>query len=219
MHRELATHPAWQRNARARLLASTTFAAILLATFVAFARFPDDGTAPIGLEVFLVPEAEPVAPLPEPLQPIEIPEPVVREDPLSIPVPHPAEEPVEELQRAPTDWYAQMPDVAATVVASQNEVHSVNPMFDAKRREAAVKFAPSRAPVDRPIWDNVEIDQTGRRILVSGDCHRVLDEPSAARYELYETFFQYFAYCSPYKRPPKELPWVDEIRQQYAYLE
>lgn len=29
---------------------------------------------------------------------------------------------------------------------------------------------------------------------------------------------QYITFCSKFKKAPKELPWIDEIREQYAYL-
>jgi hypothetical protein len=81
-----------------------------------------------------------------------------------------------------------------------------------------VKFAPSRAPQKRPIWENVERDQLGRRILVSGDCYRVVDDPSAVNNEIFRMFQQYMVYCSKQGSSPQELPWVEAIRDRYDYL-
>ncbi len=111
-----------------------------------------------------------------------------------------------------------MDDVVKATVAERQRVYSVNPAFDKKRRQAAVKFAPSEAPQKKPIWENVETDQLGRKILVSGDCYRVIDDPSAANYEIFRTFQQYIVYCrNPGTRPQKQ-PWVEDIRDRYDYL-
>lgn len=188
---------------------------MLLAALVSYAKFTGDAGVVPDLDVVLLPpEVEPV--VVEPLQPIDIPEPLVREGPL----PEPVAEPVDERpQDAPVDWYALMQDEVRNVVSSEKPAASVNPEFDARRREAAIKFAPSRAPVKTPIWENVEVDQLGRKFLVSGNCYRVIDDPSAANYDIFHALQQYITYCWYYKRPPKELPWVEDIREQYAYLQ
>ena len=81
---------------------------------------------------------------------------------------------------------------------------------------AAEQFRPSRAPVKKPIWENVETDQLGRKILVHGDCHRVIDDPNVGSNEIFRTFGQYIVFCSNYQRSPQELPWVDEIRDRFG---
>ncbi len=117
------------------------------------------------------------------------------------------------------DWYAEMDEVVAAVVAESQREYSVNPAFDAKRRAAAEQFRPSRAPVERPIWENVEIDQLGRKVLVHGDCQRVIDDPNVGSNEFFRTFGQYIVTCSHHQRSPQELPWVDEIRDRRVYLQ
>ena len=67
--------------------------------------------------------------------------------------------------------------------------------MDQKRRAAAEKFYASLAPEKKEIWDNVETDQLGRKILTAGDCYRIIDDPSAANYDLWREFQQYFVYC------------------------
>ncbi len=96
--------------------------------------------------------------------------------------------------------------------------YDVNPAFAEKRREAAVKFRPSAAPPRREIWDNVETDQLGRKILVYGVCHRVIDDYSAANYAIFREFQQHLVYCRYGGSAPQELPWVEEIRDDYLYL-
>jgi hypothetical protein len=104
-------------------------------------------------------------------------------------------------------------------VNEQQKTYSLNPVQDELRRQAAEKFRPSRAPVKKEIWENVEVDQLGRKILVSGDCHRVVDDPGATRQDAFREFHQFIVFCSKYKRTPKELPWVEEVRERYAYLQ
>jgi hypothetical protein len=112
-----------------------------------------------------------------------------------------------------------MDAVVADVVSGGQRVDSINPVFDAQRRHAAERFRPSRAPVEKPVWENVATDQLGRKILVSGDCHRVIDDPNVGSNEIFRTFGQFIVYCSNYKRSPQELPWVDEIRDRRVYLQ
>jgi hypothetical protein len=126
--------------------------------------------------------------------------------------------PPEQAEPVSRDWYAAMSEVAADVVESRGS-YSVNPAFDARRRAAAEQFRPSRAPVEKPTWENVERDQLGRRVLVHGDCERVIDDPNVGSNEIFRTFGQYMVSCSNYQRPGQELPWVDEIRDRRVYLQ
>lgn len=114
------------------------------------------------------------------------------------------------------DWYALIPQAAGAAVDKAAQVVSVNPSFDEKRRYAAVKFAASKAPHARPIWENVEKDALGRPVLWSGDCYRVLDDPNAGSRDAFETFGQYIATCIAASDAPQELPWVSEIRNRRA---
>lgn len=131
----------------------------------------------------------------------------------SIPLPA---APVTTTSREPTDWFAQIPDAAQELLDTLPREYSVNPGFDEKRRIAAEKYRPGRAPVERPIWENVEKDTLGRTVLVSGDCYRVLDDPNVGSREAFLTFGQYISTCAFHKRAPQELGFVSEIQNRRA---
>ena len=118
------------------------------------------------------------------------------------------------------NWHEFGTEIVKEIIANPPKQYTVNPPFDEKRRVAAIKFRPSEAPVKREIWDNVEKDQLGRTILRDGNRFRILDDPSGVNRDIFETFEQYMVFFTiPFaKAPPKELPWVNEIREQYAYL-
>ena len=119
----------------------------------------------------------------------------------------------------PTDWQALLEESAAEFARRPEEPDSLNPQVDERRRVAAEKFRPSKAPEKKFVWENVERDFLGRTILVSGDCHRVLDDPSAVYRDIFETFTQYFIFCGGSSYVGRELPWVAEVRQRHAYLQ
>jgi hypothetical protein len=118
------------------------------------------------------------------------------------------------------DWHEFGTEVIREMIANPERRYTVNPPFDEKRRIAASQFRPSDAPVKREIWDYVEKDQIGRTILRSGSFFRILDDPSAVNRDIFETFEQHMIFFSGSfaRAPPKQLPWVNEVRQQYAYL-
>jgi len=214
----LSERPSWQRKARPRLAASIALAVLLIAATIVLLRFEADVELRRELEVELLSSAAEAAP--KPLAKSE-PEPVPLEQPEESLMPVEAVGETPQLSEEPTpqrDWRAQIDEVAKAIVAEQQRAFSVNPAFDEKRRQAAVKFAPSRAPRKKPIWENVQTDQLGRKILVSGNCHRVIDDPSAVNYEIFRTFQQYIVYCTKQKVEPKELPWAEEIRNRHDYL-
>lgn len=222
MPSELATRPDWQRGSRPRLIAATALAAVLAGGFILLTEFKADEAPLEEIAVTLLAPRPPEA-LPAPEQALE---PLVVEETLRE-LPSLAESaeraaadtPPEAPQPAARDWYAAMEEVAADVVAGEQRSDSVNPVFDAQRRQAAEQFRPSRAPSDKPIWESVETDQLGRKILVHGDCHRVIDDPNVGSNEIFRTFGQYIVSCSNYRRPGRELPWVDEIRDRRVYLQ
>ena len=110
----------------------------------------------------------------------------------------------------------------AAAVAAADELErsaAVNPGMDEKRRMAAEKFYASLAPEKKEIWDNVETDQLGRKILWAGDCYRIIDDPSPATYEIWREFQQYFIYCRFGDSDPQILPWAEAIRDRYLYLQ
>ena len=221
MYSELATRPNWQRGSRTRLIASLGIAALLIATFIITTKFAKDPEPVAGIEVTLTqPRVNEVTEPPlEELDPLLVEE-TVRELPAltNLVTPVAPDAPPEEPEPVSRDWYTAMSEVAADVIESQGP-HSVNPAFDARRRAAAEQFRPSRAPVEKPTWENVERDQLGRRILVHGDCQRVIDDPNVGSNEFFRTFGQYIVSCSNYQRPGQELPWVDEIRDRRVYLQ
>ena len=222
MYRDLATHPDWQRGARKRLIASLAIAGSLIATFIITTKFASDEDATADFQLTLKPpEKEEPPRMPEqPLEPVLIEE-AERQLPALADLVEPAAQDVapEEPEPVLIDWYAEMEKVASEMAAEDQKTWSVNPALDAKRRAAADQFRPSRAPVKKPIWENVEVDQLGRKILVHGDCHRVIDDPNVGSNEIFRTFGQYIVFCSNYKRAPQELPWVDEIRDRRVYLQ
>ena len=118
------------------------------------------------------------------------------------------------------DWHEFGTEIVRKTIANPPREYTANPPFDEKRRLAAIKFRPSRAPVKREIWENVEKDQLGRTILRHENCFRVLDDPSGVNRDNFETYDQHIIFCTfaLAKAPPKELPWVNEVREQYAYL-
>lgn len=116
------------------------------------------------------------------------------------------------------DWETEKIIAVQNAIDEMEKTVSVNPNFDARRREAAIKFRPSEAPVKKEIWDYVEKDQIGRTILRDGNFYRVLDDPSAINRYAFETFDKYMVYWTYTKYVPKELPWVQEIRDSHAYL-
>ena len=222
MYSELATHPDWQRGSRTRLIASLAIAGFAIVTFIITTEFTADEDPVDELEVTLLAPPEVVAPeLPvEQIEPLIVEE-TVRELPelteiVESTVP---DDPPDEPAPVTPDWYAEMDEVVAAVVAEGQKTWSVNPTFDAKRRAAAEQFRPSRAPVKKPTWENVERDQLGRLVLVHGNCQRVIDDPNVGSNELFRTFGQYIVTCSNYKHVPKELPWVDEVRDRRVFLE
>lgn len=210
---------AWQRDARRRRAGSMAMAALAISAFILLVEFSSEPESLPEIEVFVLPaQSEPVVEEEKPppvVEPVEE-RPIIDESVEQVAV---VEPPPEEQPDTRRDWYAQMEVIARSVITEQQKTYSLNPALDEKRRQAAERFRPSRAPVKKPIWENVETDQMGRKILVSGDCHRVVDDPSAVRAYDFRTFHQYITFCSKSKKPPQELPWVEEIRQRYVYLQ
>jgi len=210
---------AWRRDARRRRLVSTAAAALAISAFILLVDFSSDPQPLPELEVVVLPPQINPEPVVEEQIPLLVVEPIERERKADEPVEAVVEPLHEEQPDAPRDWYAQMEVVAEAVVEENQKTFSLNPVLDQKRRQAAAQFRPSRAPVKKPIWENVVTDQSGRKLLVSGDCYRVIDDPSAVNYEYFRTFGQFMTYCGKFKRLPKELPWVEEIRNRHVYMQ
>lgn len=126
----------------------------------------------------------------------------------------PIPSPVVTESRDPTDWYALVPEAARAANDTRPREYAVNPGFDEKRRQAADQFAPSQAPVERPIWENVEKDTMGRTLLRSGNCYRVIDDPNVGSRDAFLTFGQFMATCERPSDLPQLLPWVSELRNR-----
>ena len=211
--------PQWSGRVRQRLHLSLLLSAACLAAILPVLRFPAAEQAGPVTELFvrlLIDDVELLPESPSSVTPPEEPaaEAADHEAPSSLSM---SESGADTAQvRPPTDWYALIPDAARAVVAEEARPASANPAFDERRRQAAIKFAPSKAPQATPIWENVEKDALGRSVLWSGDCYRVIDDPNAGSREAFETFGQYLVSCIGTTRTPRNLPFVKEIRNRRA---
>lgn len=212
--------PQWSGQRQRRLLVSLVMSTFCIATLLSVLRFPGVEQARPVAELMLQVLIDEVESIINPVLPDT--------GPAAVPDNGSADEaaspqaainaaPQPELPGRRTDWYGRIPAMAAAAVDDSSvAIASVNPLFDAKRREAAAKFAPSKAKHRTPIWENVEKDTMGRSVLWSGDCYRVIDDPNVGSREAFETFGQYITHCMNWKDSPKELPWVSEIRSRRA---
>ena len=223
----LPNHPLWQRQAGPRLAISLLVAAVLVAIVLTLLQFPVAQVIRPGPEIL-------IRLIPEVVEPLTQMVPEVAADPVEttdrrtrptedMPAPEARDTgsspDVVEPPRDSVDWYGRIEAAARAVGDEGEKIESANPMFDAKRRKAAEQFYPSRAPVKREIWENVETDQLGRKILVSGNCYRVIDDPSAANYDIWREFQQYLVYCWAESSTVRTLPWIEEIGEPYLYLQ
>jgi len=223
----LPNDPRWQRQARPRLALSCLLATLFVAIVLAALRFPVVQLIQPSPEILvrLLPQIiEPLAELPA-----QTAEKMVSDPQPSITAATEAVTAEEisgqagtagalESVQDPPDWQGQIGPAAKAAVDETKRIVSVNPTLDAKRRAAAEKYYASRAPEKKEIWDNVETDQLGRKILWSGDCYRIIDDPSPANYDIWREFQQYFIYCKFGKSDPGMLPWVEGIQDRYLYL-
>lgn len=225
----------WQAASARRLNISMLLATLLVAALLSVLRFPTvEILSPlVELVVDIVHVDEPATEI-APVQEAVVETTPQTEDPVAeiAPALATAEEAVPQTEDPPAeaqatsvavaelsvDWETEKVDAVQNAIDEMEKTVSVNPKFDERRREAAVKFRPSEAPVRKEIWDNVEKDQMGRTILRNGNCYRVIDDPSVANRWAFENFDQYITYCTYRKYVGKELPWVDEVRARHAYL-
>lgn len=212
---------------------SLALASLFVAAVLSVLRLPDiPGIAPIIELLVRIVEPEVVEPkVVEPLPQVEVPTDVAEatdpgqpderaEDAEQDIVPATAgtDAPIIDATRVPVDWARARDQAAEAFLDELHNPPSVNPVLDEKRRRLAGQYQPRTTPGPRHIWENVEKDQLGRTVLRDGNCFKVLDDPNVgSRYE-FETFGQFMAKCTYQKRLPKELPWVDDIRQRYPYL-
>lgn len=243
----LPSVPDWQVGSGRRLNFAMLFASILIFTALSVIRIEVAGDliSPPELVVVLIEKTAEPATEPEQLVASEVPvETVVmtETEPLpgnrsdtqpdtdtiqSIPLtlarrPVATTTDIASIAEAPEvdNWHEFGTEIVKEIIANPQKKYAVNPPFDEKRRIAAIKFRPSEAPVKREIWDNAEKDQLGRTILRDGNRFRILDDPSGVNRDIFETYEQYMVFFTfPFsKAAPKELPWVNEVREQFAYL-
>lgn len=211
---------------RRRLLLAQAAATVLMALFLTLMpapRFdvamPDDRTLELSLTridpqvddpVALEPPAEPVA-YPANDAALAVSE---AEDPA-------AHRPESERPAIPAsvDWYANLESVASRSDQFRPPSPSMSPTFDAKRRAASRQFAASRAPVEKAVWENVEMDQMGRKILWHENCFRVIEDNAVTRRWLQENFTQYLVFCNGAEaKSPIQIAFSDDRFAGYRNL-
>ena len=123
-------------------------------------------------------------------------------------------------QSAPvTDWDAVGAQAIESYLDNQVETYGyVNRDLAEKRSSLSERYQPGTHEKKKPIWENVEVDTLGRTVLRSGDCFKVLDDPNVGSREAFELFGQFMAVCTWQRRFPKNLPWVKDVLDRYAYL-
>lgn len=226
--------PDWQAASVSRLRISMLVATAIVATLLSVMRLPEvrimDPLLELNVEVTR-PEVTPVEVPPEKseLETPTVSNEVANEN-ANLPVASESRtndqgEKSSSESSAPTatveqsfDWEAAKTVAVLSAVDAIEEPDRVNPDFDQQRAAAAIKFRASAAPVKKEIWENVEKDQLGRTLLRKGDCYRVLDDPSAVNRWAFENFGQYITYCTNRKYVGKDLEWVADIHQRFAYL-
>lgn len=206
--------PGWSRRPGRRLALNFLPATVIVLGVLATLRLPGIGqslpTAELIVRILVDDVAEVMAPPPIETVPTKAPERIVKTPAAPAAVPDAA------AHSEPTDWYALIPEVVRAAVDAQSDEFSVNPGFDEKRRRAAEQFAPGKAPVERPAWENVERDTLGRTLLRSGGCYRVVDDPNASSRDAFLTFGQFIVYCDKVGQGPQELAFVREIQNRRA---
>lgn len=196
-------------------IALLLLAAVLL--LVKFSPLPVLQTKKIELR--LLADTEPPPAEPAEAEDLVEPEAIVNPvEPTEVIAPAELAEVVEPAESQVTDWYADAESAVQKTVTTANHIDSMHVAFDEKRRQAAINFRPSEAVIKKPIWENVETDNIGRKILVSGDCFRVLEDPRATYYEIQRQLGQYIVHCIANDEKPMNVAWVAEIRERYAYL-
>ena len=208
--------PDWSGQAQRRLFVSCTMSALSIATVVLVLQFPVAKQSRPFTELLVRILVEEVKPdVPDVADESVVTE-QFSEQPLQSESVSEAHEEAAEGPRPSRDWYAEIPEAVSSTLDSVPRQYSANPVFDEKRRRAAEKFRPSKAPRKVPIWENVEKDSLGRTLLWSGDCYRVLDDPNVGNREAFETFGQFMVSCLHRTDTPKLLPWVKEIQNRRA---
>lgn len=117
------------------------------------------------------------------------------------------------------DWATARERAAAEYVQSLRDDYGY---FDSRladtRRERSKFYVPPVHGPEKPIWENVELDTLGRKVLRSGDCYKVIDDPNVGSRVEFEIFGQFMTKCVFQRRPPKNLPWVPAVVGSVDYL-
>ncbi len=91
-----------------------------------------------------------------------------------------------------TEWLGHLESVEQWMPQT-NPYRSLNGV-PAGLAAAKERYAPVQSR-ERPIWENVETDQLGRKILRAGDCYRVIEDNNAMRIDIFETFTRHLVFC------------------------
>jgi hypothetical protein len=213
--------PEWQQQVRKRLAVALGVAVLILAGLLLLVKFSPLPVSPLKkIELRLLADTEP--PAVEPAEPQDPVEPDAIIEPIEVTVATELaklSEVVEPSESQVTDWYAEVESAVQETVTTANHVASMHAVSDEKRRQAAINFPASQAPVKKPIWENVETDQMGRKILVSGDCYRVLEDWRVTYYDIQRDFGQFITYCNANTEKLMDVAWVAGVRERYAYLQ
>jgi len=221
--------PDWRASSRARIRIATVLAALIVGGLLSTLSMPDaDLTAPppeLLLHLIAPPATQPIdVPVADPIEQDQSIDEVAESDdsvpeqgqiaPAAESVGSPttagSSETLPELKPS-IDWQALGQQGVIDAVDESERTISVNPGFDDKRASAAEQFRPSEAPVEKPIWENVEKDQLGRTILRHENCFRVLDDPNVGNRYAFETFDRHMVQCTYRKYIGKDLPWVEDV--------
>lgn len=196
-------------------------AAIAVAAALSLLRMPD------------APMLDPIADLlvsivdPQPAEP-EVSPPAETDavEPIDMPIEQttgtevtPVDEPVADEAAPSIDWEAERRRAVTGFLDAESRITSPSPVVEEKRRALAGQYQPTTKAAPKKIWENVEVDTMGRKVLRAGNCSKVIDDPNVTRQYAFRTFGQYITSCGSGKRLPRELPWVDELRERYVYLQ
>ena len=106
------------------------------------------------------------------------------------------------------DWSDDKHRRIISFIAAAFLVAGLLSLFRLPQPDELVPIGDSRP---KPIWENVETDDTGRLLLRHGDCYKILDDPNVGSREKFLTFGQFMVHCSGLSEKPRNLPWVDEV--------
>jgi len=219
------TAPNWNEGAEQRLFASMLLATIIVAGVLSLVRMPGVPAFPPVVEILVnilqepVPEVEEA--FPQPTLDAQTEDSPLLEEAAAPPAPTGGD--TLEESGTGTDWEVVQDQAVREYMKLELEQAResygyFNPDLAEKRTRLSERYQPGTHEKPKPIWENVEVDTLGRTVLRDGNCYKVLDDPNVGSREAFERYGQFIAVCVYQGRYPRELPWVDEIRQRYEYL-